>query len=326
MIEMNTRNFRSPDHPYALPPIRMDSQPMDAMSLAQQIDWGLRERSMPELWQRSAGAGVLVIILDTGVPDHEDLPEPLFAYNFTSDSLGRDRNGHQTHCAGIVAAMDNQIGVIGWAPKATLGHVKVLSDRGSGMSNWITAGIRKSIDEWKSRRADFVGCIISMSLGGGYDERQEQAIRDANAEGIIVVAAAGNNGQRLGRSTVDHPGASKFTLGVAAYRRDGNISSFSSAGPEVDIAMPGEQILSTMTGNRYQVMSGTSMATPAAAGLIACILSSRPHDQRLRNVVQLREFIKQHAEDRGEPGKDNRFGFGVPKANELIRDPEYWFF
>jgi len=111
-----------------------------------------------------------------------------------------------------------------------------------------------------------------------------------------------------------------------AYRNDGKIARFSSGGPEVDIAMPGEEILSTVPGNRYQVMSGTSMATPAAAGLVACILASRPEDNSIRNVAGMRSFLQQHAEDRGDAGQDDRFGFGVPKAEELIRDPEYWCF
>ena len=311
---------------FQLPPVRRDSSPMNASALAQQIDWGLRERSMPEIWKRSAGEGVLVIILDTGVPDHKDLPKPLFTYNFTNSRSKFDSNAHQTHCAGIVAAMNNDDGVVGWAPKATLAHIKVLGDRGNGQSNWISRGIETAIEQWTQRKSDFAGCIISMSLGGSFDEGQENALEAANEAGIVVIAAAGNSGFRGGQSTVDHPGASKHTIGVAAYRRDGNIAKFSSGGPEVDIAMPGEEILSTVPGNKYQVMSGTSMATPAAAGLIACVLGSRPHDSSIRNAAGLREFLRSHAEDRGELGKDNRFGFGVPTVEDLVRDPEYWFF
>jgi subtilisin family serine protease len=311
---------------FNIPPVRIDSVPMDAKTLAQQIDWGLRERSMPDVWKWCSGSGVLVIVLDTGVPQHSDLPEHAFAYNFTNSSTPFDRNGHQTHCAGIVAAKNDNDGVVGWAPEATLGHIKVLGDRGGGLSTWITQGIRTATAEWKKRKADYVGCVISMSLGGEYDVDQQQAIIEANEAGAIVVAAAGNSGYRGGSSTVDHPGASAFTLGVAAYRNDGAIANFSSGGPEVDIAMPGEEILSTVPGNKYQVMSGTSMATPAAAGLLACILSSRPRDTSIRNIRGMKAFLKEHSEDRGQLGQDNRFGFGVPEATELVRNPEYWFF
>ena len=312
---------------YFLPPVRFDSETMDAHALAQQIDWGLRERAMPDIWQRSAGEGVLVIILDTGVPQHQDLPTPLFSYNFTDARSKFDLNGHQTHCAGILAALNNHDGVVGWAPQATLAHIKALGDRGSGRSDWIARGIRTAIEEWVKRRADFVGCIISMSLGGGFDESQERALHSAQEAGIVVVAAAGNSGYRDGgRSTVDHPGASIHTIGVAAYRRDGEIATFSSGGPEVDIALPGEEILSTVPGNRYQVMSGTSMATPAAAGLIACILASRPHDSTIRTVAGLRQLIQRHADDRGELGKDNRFGFGVPRRTVWSAIPNTGFF
>lgn len=327
MNALNTVDVNNPDQLFRLPPVRFDSPPLDVRTLSQQVDWGLRDRKMPELWKRSAGEGVLVIILDTGVAVHEDLPEPLFTYNFTDNQSPYDQNSHQTHCAGIVAAIDNELGVVGWAPKATLAHIKVLSDSGSGLSTWITRGLQTATQEWIKRKSDFIGCIVSMSLGGSFDRGQEQAIVQANEAGMIVVAAAGNRGFRSdGHSTVDHPGASKFTIGVAAYRVDGNIASFSSGGPEVDIAMPGEKILSTIPGNQYQIMSGTSMATPAAAGLIACILSSRPHDQSLRTIVGLRIFLQEHCEDRGQPGRDVRFGVGVPNADRAILDPEYWFF
>lgn len=311
---------------YINPPVRFDSGALDARRLAQQIDWGQRERNMPEIWNRTSGAGVLVIILDTGVPQHQDLPTAVFASNFSDSATPFDRNGHQTHCAGIVAATNNEDGVVGWAPGADLGHIKVLGDRGSGTSTWIAEGIRAATREWQNRKNDYVGCIISMSLGGGYDADQERAIIEANRAEILVVAAAGNSGFRPGQSTVDHPGASEHTLGVAAYRRSGEIAEFSSSGPQVDIAMPGEEILSTFPGQQYRVMSGTSMATPAAAGLLACILSSRPHDSSIRNLKGMREFLAEHSEDRGQLGKDNRFGFGVPNAAELVRNPEYWFF
>lgn len=311
---------------YRIPPVRYDSSPMAARMLAQQIDWGLHERSMPDIWNWCAGSGVLVVILDTGIPQHSDLPEPVFAYNFSDSGTAFDRNGHQTHCAGIVAAKNDRDGVVGWAPEATLGHIKVLGDRGGGLATWIARGIRTATAEWKKRKADFVGCVISMSLGGEFDVEQQQAIIEANESGALVVAAAGNSGYRGGRSTVDHPGASSYTLGVAAYRKDRNIADFSSGGPEVDIAMPGEEILSTVPRNQYQVMSGTSMATPAAAGLLACVLSSRPRDPSIRSVRGMRAFLKEHSEDRGQLGHDYRFGFGVPNATELVRNPEYWFF
>lgn len=311
---------------YRLPPVRFDSPVMDASSLSQQTDWGLKQHRMPELWKRSAGEGILVFVLDTGVPQHSDLPKPVFAANLTSDASEFDRNGHQTHCAGIVAARNDENGVVGWAPGADLAHIKVLSDRGSGLSTWIANGIRTATKTWQQRKKDYVGCIISMSLGGGFDRNQEHAVVEANENGIVVVAAAGNSGFFNGDSTVNHPGASPNTIGVAAYRSDGQIARFSSGGPEVDIAMPGEEILSTVPGNRYQVMSGTSMATPAAAGILACALSSRPLDRSIRHSAGMRKFLKSHVADHGQPGKDHRFGFGVPIGNKLIRDPEYWMF
>lgn len=299
---------------------------MNVSALSQQFDWGIQEHHMPTLWKRSAGEGVLVIVLDTGVPQHTDLPDPVFTANFTTDVSPLDHNGHQTHCTGIVAAINNEAGVVGWAPKADLAHIKVLSDKGSGFSTWISKGLWTAKNLWFERRQDYVGCIVNMSLGGSFDSQQEQALVEMSEAGVLVVAAAGNSGYRAGRSSVDHPGASAYTLGVAAYRSDGEIARFSSGGPEVDIAMPGEEILSTVPGNRYQVMSGTSMATPAAAGLLACVLGSRPRDRSIRTAAGMRDFLSLNAADRGIVGRDDRFGFGVPISEQLIRDPEYWFF
>lgn len=307
---------------YRIPPVRFDSEPMDAGTLSQQIDWGLRERSMPEVWSRSAGEGVLVIVCDTGVPNHKDLPDAVFTANFTN-SPDPDRNAHQTHCSGIIAALNNDDGVVGWSPKVDIAHIKVLGDSGAGATTWITAGIRKAIEEWNKRKKDYVGCVISLSIGGPFDRGQEAACAEANDAGIIVVAAAGNSGANAG---IDSPGDFATTLGTAAYRRDGEIARFSSGGPEVDFAMPGEQILSTVPGNRYQVMSGTSMATPALAGLCACVLSSHPHDESLRHYEGMKKHLSQNVEDRGSLGKDNRFGIGVPSVVDSVRDQEFWFF
>ena len=149
---------------YKLPPVRRDSEPMDASAFSQNTDWGLVEHRMPELWKRSQGKDMLVIVLDTGVPEHTDLPDPLFTANFTSDRSESDRNGHQTHCAGIVAAKNNEFGVVGWAPQATLPHIKVLGDYGVGRSDWVEKGIRYAIHRCRKVRDDFAGCIISKEI------------------------------------------------------------------------------------------------------------------------------------------------------------------
>lgn len=294
---------------WRLPPFRIDS---DVLTLAgdEKIDWGLQMNQIPDEWAGSRGKGILVAVLDTGAAQHNDLPEPTFAFNFTSSRTAYDRNGHSTHCAGIIGARENETGVVGVAPDCNIGYCKVLGDDGSGSTTWIARGIRAAIKEGAN--------VISMSIGGGPSDDVKEALDEALDAGVLCFAAAGNSGYR-GRNSVDYPGAFPTTICVAAYRRDGRISDFSSGGPTVDICCPGEQILSCFPGNQYRVMSGTSMATPFAAGLCALMLED---GKGPKNVRDLRDVLKANCEDRGPAGHDVRYGFGNPIPSRLIPDDE----
>ena len=202
--------------------------------------------------------------------------------------------------------------------------MKILGDSGSGSSNWGTQAVSKVIDLWETVLKDmYVGCGISLSVGGPHDNGQQRACDAAEKAGIYLCAAAGNSG---GNAGVDSPGDYRSTLGTASYRIDGLISEFSSGGPEVDFAMPGERIMSTWLDNTYRAISGTSMATPALAGLCACSISSRPNDGWVKDTKGQRKLLAEHAEDRGQPGPDKRFGLGVPNAEHTVRNPEWWMF
>jgi subtilisin family serine protease len=292
---------------WRLPPVRIDS---DAMTLAgdERIDWGLQMNAIPDEWAKSQGEGILVAVLDTGASDHMDLPEPAFAHNFTTSRWASDRNGHSTHCAGIFGARANETGIVGVAPKCSIGYCKVLGDDGSGSTTWIARGIRAAIKEGAN--------VITMSIGGGYSDDVARACQEAVEAGIMVLAAAGNSGFR-GRNSIDYPGKLPTTICVAAYRKDGRISDFSSGGEQVDIACPGEQILSCYPGNQYRMMSGTSMATPFAAGLVALMLED---GMGPKSLVQLRDTLKANCEDKGPTGFDVRYGFGNPIPRQLVPD------
>lgn len=278
------------------------------------LDWGLKDRQINKEWQEGAGQGVIVFILDTGEPDHKHLPKSPFSKNYTSSRTVRDYQGHSTHCGGIVHQ---------WAPKATIAYKKVLGDDGRGQSDWTTNAINDTANWWSQEKSKGVyhSCIISLSLGGGYTRLQDLACHNAEKAGVVSVAAAGNSGANAG---IDAPGNSKATICCAAYKIDQGIARFSSGGPEVDFAMPGKDILSTYLNNRFIRLDGTSMATPALAGLIACVLSSRPKDLWLKNTSGMRIELSKVVEDRGQPGKDNRFGLGIPNATDAIDDDLKW--
>lgn len=311
-----------PEDVFKIPPIRYDSDPLNWQTLSETQDWSVKSLAAPESWRESMGEGVLVCVCDTGKPDHTDLPKMEFSYDFTGSRSHSDRHGHATHCCGSVGARRNDQGVVGMAPRCKLATCKVLSDSGSGSSSGIARGIIRAVDAG----AD----VINLSLGGGYSEQVDEACDYAAEHRVFVIAAAGNAGY-AGRNTIGFPGRNPNTICVASYNKAGKISNFSSGGKQIDVAGPGEQVLSTYPGNQYRVMSGTSMATPNIAGLVALVVSAKRQgeDIKLDNVNDLRSLFQDFTRDLGPSGHDNRWGWGIPKTTDLIDhvendDPYYW--
>ena len=204
-------------------------------------------------------------IIDTGIDlDHPDLNVNAgLGWNFVANTpLADDDNGHGSHCAGIAAAVDNNIGVIGVAAGAPVVPVKVLNRRGSGAYSTIIAGV------------DFVaengvaGDVANMSFGGSYYQPINDAVIAAAKLGIVFALAAGNEGTS---ATTKSPASAEddniYTISAMAT---GDLwAYFSNYGnPPVDYCEPGVDIKSTYKGGGYATMSGTSMAAPHAAGLL----------------------------------------------------------
>ncbi|WP_224449971.1 S8 family peptidase [Haloprofundus salilacus] len=253
-------------------------------SPAQSVPYGISQ--VGALLAREAGItgeGVDVAIVDSGVDsDHPDLRENLGAGRAFVNCRGRPRlcrvagnenacrtdwdddQNHGTHCAGIVAAVDNDEGVVGVAPEVTLHAVKVLYCAGVGLISDIAAGIEHVAD----RRWD----VASLSFGS---QRPTNLVRDACRyaadEGVLLVAAAGNGRSRP--NTVGFPATLPTVLAVSAVDRNGALAPFSSTGPRVDIAAPGANVRSTVPGG-YRTQSGTSMACPHVAGAAALLVST----------------------------------------------------
>lgn len=294
------------------PPWRVESV-LSQQDLGQTIDWGLANYGVPEAWKTSRGEGVMVAILDTGVQsDHPDLVGQFAETpkNFTSSQGSFDIAGHGTHCAGIVAGSDNGEGIVGVAPKCKLLIGKVLGDDGSGYGEWIAAGL-----DWAAEQGAHV---ISMSLGSPYpDPIIHAAIQRATKKGCLVICAAGNSGPR-NPTDIDYPGRFDEVVAVASIRKGGELSQFSSRGPHVAFAAPGEQILSTFPTSRYAKLSGTSMATPFVAGVAALLISSRG-GRWTRDAFSAE--ARQHAIDAGDPDRDSLYGWGIIKVDEMLRKP-----
>lgn len=284
------------------------------VTCAETMDWSLKEFGIPDLWKKTTGKGVRVAVLDTGCAVmHPDLVDQVVdAADFTKSKVGPgDTNGHGTHCCGVIAAKKNDVGIVGIAPDAKLLVGKVLSDSGVGSASGIIAGI-----EWAvSKKAD----IISMSFGSPFsDPRIEKAIKYAASKNVMLIAAAGNEGP--GPATVGFPGRYQEVLSVAAIDPNRKVAKFSSRGPEVDIAAPGVDILSTYPPKNYAKLSGTSMATPFVAGVVALLLAydRQRGVKRVKNWQDLQTLIKETSFDAGSIGFDNDYGWGLINPKNLI--------
>jgi subtilisin len=277
-------------------------------ALEQSLPWGMDRIDADLVWPGgNTGAGVDVAILDTGIDgSHPDLAVidginyagPPAQDGSTDPADWNDGHGHGTHCAGIVAALNNGIGVVGVAPGARLHAVKVLNETGFGYTSDVIRGL-----EWCVRNHMHVA---SLSLGGAGSVSLRQACDTAFAAGVLLVAAAGNSS-----GPVDFPAGYPSVLAVSATDSQDKLASFSNFGPEIALGAPGVDIYSTYKGGSYATMSGTSMACPHVAGTAALVWAAGA----VSNVA-VRDVLTGTAQDLGPAGRDPSFGYGLVDARK----------
>ncbi|MEH2286747.1 S8 family peptidase [Nostoc sp.] len=270
-------------------------------------NWGADLVKAPEVWAHGyTGKGVVVAVVDTGVDyNHEDLKNNIwtnskeiagngidddgngyvddtYGWNFADQNNNTlDDNGHGTHVSGTIAGENNNYGVTGIAYDAKIMPVKALDESGSGSYNSISKGIRYAVDNGAN--------VINLSLGGSSSNRTlESAIDYASSKGVIVVMAAGNDGG----SSPEYPAryASKSGIAVGAVDKNNNLADFSNRSGTNQIAYvtaPGVKVYSSVPNNQYATYSGTSMAAPHVAGIVALMLSANPNltDAQVREIV-----------------------------------------
>lgn len=261
------------------------------------------------------GTGIGVAVIDTGIDlTHPDLKANIVA-NYScirGKKTGNDDNGHGSHVAGTIAALNNSTGVVGVAPEAKLIAVKVLNSAGSGSWSSVICGI-----DWVTANAGkFNIKVANMSLGGGGssdnscgntngDALHKAICKSANA-GITYAVAAGNSNADASTfvpaayndtvitvsALADSDGQSGGLGGASSYGADDTFASFSNYGSVVDLGAPGVSIYSTWKGGGYNTISGTSMATPHVAGAAALYIKSHLGS----SWTQVRDALKAAAE------------------------------
>lgn len=279
-----------------------------------QNQWGIDFEGLPELWQKPIinAKRPVIAIIDTGVDlDHPDLKPNLWTNSteaegepdydndgngFAGDVHGwdfinnspniRDYNSHGTHCAGIAAAADNEIGVVGANPKALIMPVTVMQSDGTGDYATIVKGINYAVANGAT--------VLSMSFGGYTNSRVLREAMENAYHSAVLVAAAGNDRKPIYpqcgiNSRQCFPAAYSFVLGVQALADGGSeladYSNFDCDGPNYsavttandpegfnyEVSAPGSHILSTVPGGNYRYLSGTSMAAPLVAGAVSAL-------------------------------------------------------
>jgi len=301
--------------------------------------YGLDQINATEVWSAygTRGEGVSVAVLDTGVDaDHPDLSVEKWQ-EFDSngnpvDSQPNDGDGHGTHVSGTVTGAENPAGPVpsfGVAPEAALYGVKVLDDSGGGSFAQVIAGMQWAVDN----DAD----IISMSLGApGFYDQMIDPVRNAQDAGTVVIASAGNSGEGSSGS----PGNVYDAVSVGMSNESRGIDSDSS-GEVIDtasdwgssapaywpdeytvptIAAPGVDVLSSVPGGGYGLLTGTSMAAPHVSGAVA-LAESATNDslspEAIEEALEATAFKPDSAP--APPGeRDTRYGSGIIDANALV--------
>jgi len=285
------------------------------------LPWGVDRVNADLVWAFYTADPVKVAVVDTGIDTkHPDLTGNLgggmSAVSYTSSY--NDDNGHGSHVAGIIAAVDNSIGVIGVAPAADLYAVKVLDRNGSGYLSDIIEGLDWAV----THDID----VVNMSLGTStYSLLFNSVVQQTIASGVVVVAAAGNSGP--GANTVMYPAKFEGVIAVSATDKSDNIASFSSRGTEVDVAAPGVSVFSTYKNQSYATLSGTSMASPHVAGVAALVLSSPigtddADGDYVWDPSEVEWRLEHTAQNLGnDSGWDPNYGYGIVNAALAVVAP-----
>lgn len=285
-----------------------------AQALSQIYPQGVKDLKIPSLWKLTKGEGVVVAVLDTGCPKkHPDLSKNIDLSKcksfISNEDIFDSFVGHGTHCSGTIAAIDNNQGIVGVAPDATIVSIKVLNRNGFGEDDSVINGLKYCLE----LKPD----IINMSLGSpNPSSEMYKIIKKINALNIPIVCSAGN----AGTEGVLYPANYDECIAVGSYSNSTirGRSLFSSWGETLDIMAPGEEVLSTYLDGQYSVMSGTSMSSPHVSGVIALMISYYKKLNKTLTVDEIKSKLFSTAIDIKKAGKDKETGWGIINPEKLF--------
>ena len=269
----------------------------DVRLLSDVVPWNVVRVGASSSWNVTTGSGVKVAVLDSGVASHQDLVVAGGWNVLTNTSDYTDVYGHGTLVAGVLSAVVNDVGVVGVSPGVDLYAVKVF-DGSSGKLFDVLKGIAWARDQ------DVDIMVMSFALEG-YSQILKDELSSAYGDGLLLVAASGNDG-----GSVRYPAAYDSVISVGATDEDDVRASFSSFGIGLELVAPGFGITSTGLEG-YGVVQGTSFAAPHVAGVAALVWS---YNRSLMNV-QVRGKLRNDAVDLGLTGKDDEYGYGLVQLN-----------
>lgn len=256
-----------------------------------------------EKCRRYTGRNVGIAILDTGIFLHEDIKDRVKAFFdvINQEKCPYDDNGHGTHISGIIGGSGKASGgkYCGIAPECQLIGVKILDKKGNGTVEGLVKGTGWVLEQKEKYHIDVANISIGMFPKVGSEDRNTiiECVEKLWDNGIVVVAAAGNNGPRPG--TVTYPGISRKVITVGTVREKGNQKHFSGRGPtpfcimKPEVIAPGFEIMSCKnTASGYVTKSGTSMATPVVSGAICKLLEKYPYLSPLQIKMKLHDTVR----------------------------------
>ncbi|MGE5559651.1 MAG: S8 family peptidase [Chloroflexota bacterium] len=296
----------------------------DTLLADDSVPQGVQMANAPALWARGyTGRNVVVAVIDSGADySHPDFRRKFYPpINFSGSRSARDDNGHGTHVTGTIGANGWLRGV---APNCRILPIKVFDADGSAGDAAIARAFRAAAD-WIGPNGERVN-VINASFGGSADSQAlHDSIRYAVGRGIIVVAAAGNEGDNNpNQLQYVYPGAYQEVVEVASVNAYGIHSEFSNVNEQVDVCCLGEAVQSTYPtyfGHRYAVFSGTSMATPHQSGIcaIAYEMFVSIHGRRPANEDELWQFVSKNVKPLRIPKMEQGLGLGYLRPELLTQ-------